>query len=465
MLFLGLNRNQLNLFLYNIFLLSYKAALHLAALWNPKAQLWVEGRKDWKKRLKSWQSASANQASFPLNALVNEEKPASLNTAFINPKSNISNPSSKNIWMHCASLGEFEQGRPLLEAVRQLYPDYKIVLTFFSPSGYEIRKNYSGADLVMYLPMDGPSNAQAFIHLIQPSLVLWVKYEYWYYFLNELKNKKIPVLLISGIFRKSQPFFKWYGQFWKTILESFEHLFVQTQHSQELLNSIHIQTNITVNGDTRFDRVTAIAEQWESLGEPIENFCKGHPILVAGSTWEEDDEVLIHYSRAYPKIRFIIAPHEVSKERIHDLRKEFPQATLYSALTKRGECTDASSNVLIIDNMGLLSRLYKYATITYVGGGFNQSGIHNILEAAVYGKPVIFGPVYEKFAEARDLVDEGGAYSIENAIELEALLNKLFNDPIALENCSQISRELVYSRKGATAKIMEHIQRNLLLIS
>lgn len=367
--------------------------------------------------------------------------------------------------MHCASLGEFEQGRPLLEAIKVKYPACKIVLTFFSPSGYEIRKNYAGSDKILYLPMDGASNAERFIEALKPDLVLWVKYEYWYYYLNELSRRKIPVLLVSGIFRESQPFFKWYGGFWKKILGSFEHLFVQTENSKNLLETIQVNNKVTVTGDTRFDRVISIAEKWEPLSETLAQFCEGHKVIVAGSTWEEDEEELMHYARTYPHIRFIFAPHEVSDERIKDLQQEFPEGILYSTLVNRQAGTIIKSNVLIVDNIGMLSRLYHYANIAYVGGGFNQSGIHNILEAAVYGKPVVFGPVYEKFAEARDLVEAGGAFSIENALELEALLNKLLDNEEELKAASDIARDYVLQQQGATEKIMQYIYTNRLLTS
>ncbi len=435
----------MNLLLYNLFLSLYAGGIRIAALWNPKAKLWANGRKRWQLEVQSLQSGFKSGES-------GEESALSTNV-------------SKIIWMHCASLGEFEQGRPVLESIKTSYPHCKIVLTFFSPSGYEIRKNYTGADLILYLPMDSPANANKFIDAVKPSLVLWVKYEYWYYYLTELKERDIPVLLISGIFRQSQPFFKWYGGLWKKILKNFDHLFVQTKNSEQLLHTIGINENITVTGDTRFDRVVTIAEQWEKLADPIEQFCDGHPIIVAGSTWEEDEEELIHFARAYPVIRFIFAPHEVSKERINDLQKEFPQALLYSSLINRQLCTVIHSNVLIIDTIGILSRLYKYASIAYVGGGFNESGIHNILEAAVYGKPIVFGPEYEKFAEATDLIDAGAAFSFENALELEALLNKLLNDPLLLEKSGHIAREYVYKNKGATEMIINYIQRKRLLIS
>lgn len=404
----------------------------------------MKGRRGWAVRVEDWKRSLHHSPSNDGNGLPEADKV---------------------VWMHCASLGEFEQGRPLLEATKLQYPGYKIVLTFFSPSGYEIRKNYTGADLVLYLPMDGPNSAREFVEAINPALVLWVKYEYWYYYLLELKKRNIPVLLISGTFRENQPFFKWYGAFWQKMLHNFDQLFVQTKNAAALLAQIDFKQNVTVSGDTRFDRVTAIAAQWEKLAEPIEQFCEGHLVIVAGSTWEEDEEELIHYARAYPKIRFIFVPHEVSRIRIHDLEKEFPGALLYSSLINRQLSTVIHSNVLIVDTIGILSRLYRYATIAYVGGGFNESGIHNILEAAVYGKPVIFGPEYEKFAEAVALVDAGGAFSIESALELEALLNRLLNDSEVLRTAGEISRQYVNANNGATQLIMDYIQRKRLLIN
>lgn len=415
------------LFFYNIFLAFYRLGAGIAAIWNKKAAQWVRGRK---------------QISAPAI---------------------ITNNANDTVWMHCASLGEFEQGRPLLEAVRQQYPQAKIVLSFFSPSGYEIRKNYPGADWVTYLPLDSAENAKSFIAQVKPSLVLWVKYEYWYYYLTELHRKNIPVLLVSGIFRKEQPFFKWYGSFWRKILPAFKHMFVQDERSVELLKYIKNTVPVTVSGDTRFDRVVDIAEKWEPLSEQVKQFCQGHQVVVAGSTWEEDEEELIHYSKAFPHTRFIFAPHEISEPRIKDLLEEFKDGVLFSTLTNRQAGTVIHSNVLIIDNIGMLSRLYCYADIAYVGGGFNESGIHNILEAAVYGKPVIFGPVYEKFAEARDLVDAGAAFSIKNAIELEALLTELLNDDVKRKEIGNISKNYVYSKKGATNNIMEYIYKNRLL--
>ncbi len=363
--------------------------------------------------------------------------------------------------MHCASLGEFEQGRPLLEQIKQLYPGYRLVLTFFSPSGYEIRKNYPGVDLVTYLPMDSAENAKRFISELEPELVLWVKYEYWYYYLTTLQKKNIPVLLISGIFRESQPFFKWYGSLHKNMLSSFYHLFVQDERSYQLVKPLH--PGVSVNGDTRFDRVIAIAGQAPEL-PAITRFCGKSKVVVAGSTWLADEIELIHYVRMHPEIKFIIAPHEIDPENLAEIRKEFKKSIYYSQL----EAVDdiwVHTNVLIIDNIGMLSRLYQYATIAYVGGGFGNSGIHNILEAAVYGKPVIFGPVFYKFKEARDLVSLGGAFPVNNAIELENLFDELLGNNDKLMKSEDASRDYVLENQGATRRIMDYIAEKRLLIS
>lgn len=417
----------MHLFFYNIFLLVYNVVIRVVALWNPKAKLWLSGRK-----VQPWDS-----------------RPASLGIA-----------GDQLIWMHCASLGEFEQGRPLLEMIRKQYPDTRILLTFFSPSGYEVRKNYSGADHVAYLPMDSKKTAREFLDIVQPSMVLWVKYEYWYYFLVELKKRSIPTLLVSGIFRDDQPFFKWYGRLHRYMLESFSHFFVQTTDSKELLAKIGFAKNVTVSGDTRFDRVIEIAEQFASI-PLVDNFCGTHPVIVAGSTWTEDEEELDHYANTNQHIRFIIAPHEVHEEHIKQIERLFKYTIRYSQLDAAGHVPD--QNVLIIDNVGMLSKLYKYATITYVGGGFGDDGVHNVLEAAVYGKPVVFGPEYDKYVEAEDLVDAGGGFPIENALELEQKLNSLLNDQSQYEASCVAARNYVYSKKGATESILQYVQEKRLL--
>lgn len=424
---------------YNLFINIYGFAMKLASLWNPKAKQWINGRKSIFEKL--------------------SEQPENL------PDGN------SVIWMHCASLGEFEQGRPILEKIRTRHPQARIILTFFSPSGYEIRKDYKGADLVCYLPLDTASNAAAFVGYINPTLVLWVKYEFWLHYLQELKRKGIPVLLISGLLQNENAFYRLYR---KKILACFTHFFVQTEASARKMEALGFIENVTVSGDTRFDRVIEIAEAFEEI-PAVAAFCSGHKVLVAGSTWTEDEEELTHYVRTNPDMRFIIAPHEVDEENIKDLQKEFPRSVLFSALSSKSihdgtaitPDTPAPQNevvnTLIIDNIGMLSRLYKYADITYVGGGFGESGLHNILEAAVYGKPVFFGPVYQKHFEAVELENAGGAISIENALELEAKLKELWENENLLKEKGEAAKRYVYAGAGATGYILDYIYKNRLL--
>jgi 3-deoxy-D-manno-octulosonic-acid transferase len=419
--------------LYQLFLFFYSTAIKIAALFNSKAKLWVAGRSNIFKLIQ------AGLLSKPVG-------------------------NSKLVWMHCASLGEFEQGRPLLEKLRDQYPSIKICLTFFSPSGYEVRKNYSGADYVFYLPMDGRKNAREFIDAINPSLVLWVKYEFWYYYLQTLKERGIPVLMVSGIFRKSQPFFRWYGGFWKKMLSCFSYFFLQNEQSKELLSSIGIGHLAAVSGDTRFDRVIEIAGNFEPI-PLIERFCGNSKVIVAGSTWDDDEAELVHYAKANPHIRFIIAPHEIEENNIKEVKRQFIGSVLFSELAFREEWAASQPliNILIIDNIGMLSRLYHYADITFVGGGFNAGGIHNVLEAAVYGKPVIFGPEYEKFAEAVDLVFIGAGIVIENALQLETAISSLWENESLLKEKSDAARQYVYENAGATQKILNYVAEKRLL--
>ncbi len=365
--------------------------------------------------------------------------------------------------MHCSSLGEFEQGRPLLEDIKKQYPAYKIVLSFFSPSGYEVMKNYPAADQIIYLPLDHVLHASKLIDRINPALVLWVKYEYWYYYLTELKKRDIPVLLVSGIFRNSQPFFKSYGSIWRKMLSGFDHLFVQDAESAELLKTIDQSDKITIAGDTRFDRVIRIAEKREPV-DHITAYTAGHPVLVAGSTWEEDELELFHFVKANPHIKFIIAPHEIQEENLRDVKEEFPNSILYSELISNKNAPE-KYHVLLIDNIGQLSKLYQYADVAFIGGGFGSEGVHNVLEAAVYGKPVVFGPVYKKYTEAKGLVECGAAYSVNGPLELDSVLNKLFNEPDLRNKTGIAAKDFVYANKGATIKILVHIQRNRLLIN
>ena len=386
--------------------------------------------------------------------------------------------------MHASSLGEFEQGRPVLEHLRTLYPGYSYIITFFSPSGYDVAKNYKGADHIFYLPFDSPAHARQLLDLFNPSLVLWVKYDYWYYYLNEIQKRGIPVLLLSGIFRRDQAFFKWYGKINRRMLRCITHFFVQTDQSQELLQSIDIN-QVSVGGDTRFDRVIEIAESTTAVPVPgIDAFCNGAPVIVAGSTWQEDDEELDHFANTHPEIKFIVAPHDIDEPRLQEVEKLYKNSVRYSEWVrilqadpdnkskpahpdtsdhKPGSPHAQTPNVLIIDNIGLLSRLYRYATITWVGGGFGDDGVHNVLEAAVYGKPVVFGPVYDKYIEAIELVGSGGGFSVENALEAENLFNSLLSNKEEYEEACQASRDYVYAKKGATEKILTYIQENRLL--
>jgi 3-deoxy-D-manno-octulosonic-acid transferase len=418
---------------YRLFLWLYTGGARLLSPFNRKARLWLRGRKG----------------------------------IFQSLEQLTGNGEAKIIWLHCASLGEFEQGRPLLENIRKRYPGYRVLLTFFSPSGYEVRKECRDADYICYLPMDSASGARQFISIVQPALVLWVKYEYWYFYLGEIKKNNIPLLLVSGIFRDDQPFFKWYGNLHRKMLSCFSFFFVQNNESKKLLGKLGFSENVTVSGDTRFDRVIEIAGQFQPIAA-IAAFINQSPVIVAGSTWEEDEEELGHFANIHQDIKFIIAPHEIDEEHLKDIEKLFRHCIRYSNLVaaNRDTITDglqAAPNVLLIDNIGMLSSLYQYATITYVGGGFGDDGVHNVLEAAVFGKPVIFGPVYEKFREAVDLEACGGAFSIENALELEETLLFLLRSNDACSKAGEAAKDYVYSNKGATEKILELIQEKRLL--
>jgi 3-deoxy-D-manno-octulosonic-acid transferase len=371
--------------------------------------------------------------------------------------------------MHCASLGEFEQGRPVIESLRSIYPELTVIVSFFSPSGYEVRKNYSGADHIFYLPIDSELNARKFIDLIDPTLVLWIKYEYWYYYLRELRKRNIPVLLVSPVFRQDQPFFKWYGNIHRLMLDSFRAFFVQNDQSEELLKTLGVTQTIIVSGDTRFDRVAEIVESFEP-NLRIADFCAGHLVVVAGSTWEEDEEELDHYARIHPEIRFVIAPHEIEEERLKEVESLFRNTIRYSALVNQpGDLQKITNNdngqpnVLIIDNIGMLAQLYHYAKICYVGGGFGDDGVHNVLEAAVYGKPVVTGPVIEKYIEVMELADCGGVIIVDNALEAEAVFDRLIANSEEYDFHGNAARTYVYGRRGATKKVISYIQENRLL--
>lgn len=368
--------------------------------------------------------------------------------------------ANKIIWMHCSSLGEFEQGRPLLEKLKENYSSYKIILTFFSPSGYEVRKNYKQADFIFYLPIDSRKNAAMFFDIVKPQLIIFVKYEFWYFYLFEAKKRNIPTLLISAIFRQQQIFFTAYGHFYRRMLSCFTSLFVQNGESVNLLNSIGFTANVYLSGDTRFDRVVEIAESFEPISS-IEEFCDNSNVIVAGSTWLEDDKALSPYANKSNSIKFIIAPHSISKRRLQECMALYKNAIPFSMLDHSKPLADF--NTIIIDNIGVLSRLYKYATISYIGGGFTTDGVHNVLEAAVFSKPVVFGPNYKKFNEAIELVKTGGGISIKNEVALEAVFNQLLNKEEAYTSSAAASGNYVYSKRGTTKKILQFIYEKRLL--
>ena len=364
-------------------------------------------------------------------------------------------PNDKIIWFHAASLGEYEQGLPIMKRLKQQFPQHKIVLTFFSPSGYEVRKNTPFADVVCYLPLDTFFNAKRFVQLVHPEKVFFVKYEFWHYYLAELNNRKIETILVSGIFRPSQAFFQWWGGFNRNMLQQFSHLFVQNTASKQLLDGIGLGDKTTVAGDTRFDRVITAAEQWKPI-EIVDAFCGTDSVLVAGSTWAEDENILADWMKENNRYKLIIAPHEIKQENINRLKTLFPDSIKFSELSTHHSPLTAH-RVLIIDNIGYLSRLYKYASVCYVGGGFNKSGHHNILEAAVFGKPVITGPNFEKFKESVELKKLGGSFSINNAIELKEVMLKMDSSA-----AGTIAENYVKENAGATAAIFNWLQEKRL---
>jgi 3-deoxy-D-manno-octulosonic-acid transferase len=398
-------------FLYNLIIHIYILLIRLAALRNPKAKQWVVGRRNIFDQLKE---------------TINHDHPLA--------------------WFHCASLGEFEQGRPVIESYKKQFPAHRILVTFFSPSGYEVRKNYAGADYIFYLPADTTRNARRFVALVKPQIVFFVKYEYWFNYLRQLHKAGIPVVGISSIFRPGQRFFRWYGRWQLAALKRFDHFFVQDQQSADLLAKAGIE-QVTVSGDTRFDRVAEVALQKKSF-PLVEQFAAGHQVFIAGSTWPPDEAMVrLLIAQNIPNLKFIIAPHEVHEARIQRLVESLPRETVrFSQATERNL---AVARVLVIDNIGILSHLYQYADVAYIGGGFGV-GIHNILEAATFGLPVLFGPNYHKFREAVELIAQGGAFSFGNEQEFLAVAFLLLSDEPRRKAAAQIARQYVKSREGAT---------------
>ena len=359
----------------------------------------------------------------------------------------------RRIWIHCASLGEFEQGRPLMDDIRANFPQYRILLTFFSPSGYELRKDYAGADIVCYLPFDTRRNARRFVQLINPEIIYFIKYEFWRNYLNAIKKQQIPLYLVSAIFRPEQVFFKWYGGWYRKLLTAFTHFFVQNERSMKMLEKIGF-ANVTVTGDTRFDRVCRIFDQARQIPE-VEQFVNGQPCMVAGSTWQSDEELLTRYINSENRnIKWIFAPHELHESQINRLIESVKiQAVRFSNLSGKNP---ADYQLLVIDNFGMLSSLYRYATVAYIGGGLDENnGIHNAIEAAVYNIPVILGWVYDKYQEAVDLVALGGAISIRNYDEFALQVNLLLDNSDQAKKIGNIAGAFVASGRGATEKILK----------
>ncbi len=411
--------------LYNIGASAYFLGIKIAsAFGHRKAKLMEEGRKDWAPKLQ---------------AKVNEL--------------NAQDPSRKFIWFHAASLGEFEQGRPLIEALREKYPQYRILQTFFSPSGYEVRKNYKGADIVCYLPYDKLSECKKFLDIAQPALAFFVKYEFWGNILEELSRRQIPTYLISGIFRDHQAFFKSYGSVLRPVLSNFRHMFVQDEESKSLLATIGYDKNVTICGDTRFDRVIAIQQQAKQYAW-AEEFSKGNFTLVAGSSWPKDEDILLEHFNNHPEMKLIIAPHEIHEEHIQSIIGKLKRP--YMRYTQLDESKVKDVDCLIIDAIGFLSSIYRYGIVAYIGGGFGV-GIHNTLEAAVYGMPVIFGPNHTAFREALGLLDAKGGFSISNAEEYESIMKTFTSDPKALADAGQRAGEYVKAESGATETIFKAV--------
>ena len=408
-------------FIYNLVILLSARVVQLLSLFNSKMALFVNGRKDVFKILQQ---------------LISE--------------------SDQTIWFHAASLGEYEQGLPVMEMVKQKYPNHKIVLTFFSPSGYEVRKNNSIADVTVYLPLDTASNASQFMNLVHPELVFIIKYEYWPNYLKELRKRKITTYLISGIFRDNQVFFKWYGGFYREALKTFEHFFVQNEKSKKLLESLNY-SNVTVSGDTRFDRVAGIWERDNTL-DFVSSFKGNSQLIVVGSSWPKDEEYLLEFINNSPSsAKFIIAPHNIKEDQILAFAERIKVPTiLYS---KMGTADLSTFKVLIVDMVGLLTKIYSYADIAYVGGGFGNPGIHNILEPATFGIPIVIGPNYSHFAEAIEIIELKAAISVKDATELHKTLNELLNDLELQKTLGHKASRYVQQNKGATETISKYLSK------
>ena len=363
--------------------------------------------------------------------------------------------NARYVWFHAASLGEFEQGRPLIERFRREHPEYKILLTFFSPSGYEVRKNYEGADVICYLPFDTPGNVMSFFRLVRPEMAFFIKYEFWWNFLRACKHYNIPVYSISSIFRANKVFFKWYGKGYSAVLRLVDHFFVQDEESARLLSTLHITDNVTIVGDTRFDRVLDIQAKSREL-PLVETFGKeAKSIFVAGSSWPQDEELIIPYFNNHPQMKLILAPHVIDEAHLKHIESKLKRP--FVRYTEANEDTVAQADCLIINCFGLLSSIYRYGNLAYVGGGFG-AGIHNVPEAAVYGIPVLFGPNNKGFREAQDLLRMGGCFEITGQPLFNALVDKLTGNPRLCAKKGALCRDYIKSNAGATETIFSTLQ-------
>jgi len=404
-------------FLYRLGIQFYNVGIRIASLFSLKAKQWINGRKDIFARM---------EREVEKNA----------------------------IWIHAASLGEFEQGRPLIEALKREYPDQKILLTFFSPSGYEIRKGYAFADYIYYLPIDTPKNAKRFVHIIQPKMAIFIKYEFWHYYIKTLSDQNIPIYSISALFRDRQIYFKWYGRFYKKILLRFDQIFVQNAASLNIL-AVNKISNASIAGDTRVDRVWDIQQKTRMF--PIIETFANRPILVAGSTWQPDEAILVKFCKEFRKLPFkiIIAPHDINDAHIERLQRSLPREVNAVRYSRAKNLNVSAAKVLIIDNVGMLSALYRYGKWAYIGGGFGK-GLHNTLEPIAFGLPVVFGEKYQKFEEARWLVEHQGGFTIKNYNDFERAMTKLYNKDF-YKKASSKAFEYIETNRGATTIILEYL--------
>ncbi|MFV0306077.1 MAG: 3-deoxy-D-manno-octulosonic acid transferase [Moheibacter sp.] len=409
---------------YNIFIYLYGLGISIASHFNSKAKLWKSGRKGWKKRLK-----------------------------------NTIHPDDKIIWIHCSSLGEFEQGRPVMERIKKEFPSHKLAVSFFSPSGYEVRKEYKGADYIFYLPLDTPRNAKKLIKLLHPEVLILVKYEYWYNLLNRLSKKKIPVIVISAVIKENSLFFRSFGNWFRKKIATIHHFFVQDTDSKNLLNSIGIE-NITVSGDTRFDRVKEIQASNSKL-DFIETFKGNTQLIVAGSTWPDDESILAQFiNNELPNNwKVVFAPHNIKKTEIQNLKSELNLPTVIYTQSDKSEIQNA--RILIVDTVGMLTDIYRYADISYVGGGFTKTGVHNTLEPTVFGVPILFGPNYQNYFEAIDLVEYKAAVSFKDNYDFDKKISILIENENERIQRGKKAYDYIQEKPNSSELILDYLRKHL----